>query len=179
VVVAIEITAVRGNAATVDVVVLIGGQGLESGGMGGQNPQIPIGAIPAVVVSVSDGDTIKVDMGGQVETVRLLGVDTPETVHPSKPVECYGPEASAFTKSQMAIGGTVYVELDELTGERDRYGRLLAHVWRVDGALHNEQLITQGYAIHNDYGNSSSHKARYVSAESQAQSYGVGLWIDC
>ena len=93
-------------------------------------------------------------------------------------VECYGPEASSFTKAQLPIGGTVF-ELDEQTGERDRYGRLLAHVWLGDGRLLNEVLLAEGYAVHNDYGNSSGYKGRYVAAVGVAQNRNIGLWITC
>jgi micrococcal nuclease len=91
------------------------------------------------VVRVVDGDTLVLDGN---ERVRLIGVDTPETVHPSKPVEHFGREASAFTK-RMAEGRRVRLEFDR---ERtDRYGRTLAYVYLEDGTLLNAEIIRQGY----------------------------------
>ena len=82
---------------------------------------------------------------GTEESIRLLGVNTPEAVHPDKGVECYGPEASAFAKQMLAKGSTVGIEFDMGTGERDKYGRLLAHVWLRE-QLFNELLLVGGYA---------------------------------
>ncbi|MFM8453352.1 MAG: thermonuclease family protein, partial [Acidimicrobiaceae bacterium] len=75
----------------------------------------------ATIESVIDGDTIVLRVQNQTETIRLLGVDTPETVHPSKPIECYGPEASAFTKATLAKGSTVKLLRD--VEPRDRFQR--------------------------------------------------------
>ncbi len=87
-------------------------------------------ALLATVTEVVDGDTVVVAFpGGRSETVRLLGVDTPETVDPDEPVECYGPEASAFTHARLD-GRQVRLEKDR--EERDRYGRLLAYVYVDD-----------------------------------------------
>ncbi|WP_377914852.1 thermonuclease family protein [Bacillus songklensis] len=99
--------------------------------------------IPAVVERVVDGDTIKVEVNNRSETVRLLLVDTPESVHPSKPVQPYGKEASNFVKELLPEGKEVKLEMD--VGERDKYGRLLAYVW-VDGKMLNELLLEKGYA---------------------------------
>ena len=88
---------------------------------------------------VIDGDTIVLNNG---EIVRLIGVDTPETKHPRKPVEYYGKEASAFTK-KMVEGKEVRLEYD--WQERDKYGRLLAYVYLMDGTFLNEEIVRQGY----------------------------------
>lgn len=93
--------------------------------------------------SVVDGDTIKIERNGIKETVRLLAVDTPETVHPTKKIEYYGPEASAFTKD-MLTGQKVWIEYGKT--KLDRYGRTLAYVWLEDGTLFNLTLIEEGYA---------------------------------
>jgi micrococcal nuclease len=99
--------------------------------------------IPAVVSRVTDGDTLKVTLeDGTEETVRLLLVDTPETKHPSKPVEPFGPEASEFAE-EMLEGKEVELELE--VAERDKYGRLLAYVY-VDGRMFNEMLLELGLA---------------------------------
>lgn len=91
-----------------------------------------------------DGDTLVVDLNGSREKVRLIGVDTPETVHPSKPVQHFGKEASAFTK-RMAAGKRVRLEYDGQ--KRDRYGRLLAYVYLQDGTFLNAEIIRQGYGF--------------------------------
>src|SRR5215510_6696699 len=97
----------------------------------------------ATVVDTIDGDTIVVQFrDGARDTVRLLGVDTPETHHPTKPVQCYGPEAEAYTRSRLA-GREVTLERD--AEARDKYGRLLAYVI-VDGARYNDELLRGGYA---------------------------------
>jgi micrococcal nuclease len=93
---------------------------------------------------VVDGDTIIVDMNGKQERVRLIGVDTPETVHPQKPVEYFGKEASEFTKS-MVEGKKVRLEYD--WQDRDKYGRLLAYVYLADGTFLNAEIIKQGYGF--------------------------------
>lgn len=91
-----------------------------------------------------DGDTIIVKMKGTEERVRLIGVDTPETVHPEKPVAFFGKEASAFTK-RMAEGKRVRLEYD--WQERDKYGRLLAYVYLEDGTFLNAEIIKRGYGF--------------------------------
>ncbi|OGM10730.1 hypothetical protein A2Z22_00045 [Candidatus Woesebacteria bacterium RBG_16_34_12] len=93
---------------------------------------------------VVDGDTIVVEIDGKHEKVRLIGVDTPETVHPSKPVEYFGKEASKFTKS-MVEGKRVRLEYD--WQRRDKYGRLLAYVYIEDGTFLNAEIIKQGYGF--------------------------------
>ncbi len=104
---------------------------------------------------VVDGDTIIVETGGREERVRLIGVDTPETVHPSKPVEYFGKEASEFTR-KMVEGKRVRLEYDcydkdTLTvlcpKSRDKYGRLLAYVYVENGTFLNAEIIKQGYGF--------------------------------
>ena len=95
------------------------------------------------VVRVIDGDTVKIDYNGRHTNVRLIGVDTPETVHPNKPVEAYGKEASNFTKN-LLLGESVYLRFD---AERtDTYDRLLAYLYRTpDGLFVNLEIVRQGY----------------------------------
>jgi micrococcal nuclease len=93
---------------------------------------------------VVDGDTIIVSIDGRKERVRLIGVDTPETKHPNKPVEYFGREASAFTK-HMVEGKKVNLEYD--WQKRDKYGRLLAYVFLEDGTFLNAEIIKQGYGF--------------------------------
>jgi len=93
---------------------------------------------------VIDGDTIAVEKNGKKEKVRLIGVDTPETVHPSKPVEYFGKEASEFTRKKVE-GKRVNLEYDRQS--RDKYGRLLAYVYIEDGTFLNAEIIRQGYGF--------------------------------
>lgn len=91
-----------------------------------------------------DGDTIVIEIEGKQEKIRLIGVDTPETVHPSKPVEYFGKEASDFTR-KMVEGKRVRLEYD--WQERDKYGRLLAYVYLEDGTFLNAEIVKQGYGF--------------------------------
>ena len=98
----------------------------------------------SVLVSrVIDGDTIQVFLDGESQTIRYIGVDTPETRHPSIPVECYGPEASLFNE-ELVAGKHVLLEKD--TTDQDKYGRLLRYVWIEGVGLVNHILVEAGYA---------------------------------
>ena len=101
-------------------------------------------AADGVCTRVVDGDTIVVQIGNKQEKVRLLGVDTPETVHPRKPVERFGKEASEFTK-KMVEGRSVRIEHDWQL--RDKYHRMLAYVYLDDGTMLNAEIIRQGYGF--------------------------------
>lgn len=124
-----------------------------------------------------DGDTIAVNMNGNAETVRLIGVDTPETHKPNTPVQCYGPQAAAYT--QRLIGqGRVRLTADSLSTNRDRYNRLLRYVYLADGRLLNEVLIQQGYGFYYPY--FPFTKARQFAADEQgAMDQKIGLWSHC
>ena len=87
-----------------------------------------------------DGDTISVNMNGKKETIRMIGIDTPETHKPNTPVQCYGPAAAAYTKT--IIGDTkVRLQSDPQSTDRDRYDRLLRYVYLPDGRLVQKELI--------------------------------------
>ncbi|HEX3871260.1 MAG TPA: thermonuclease family protein [Pirellulales bacterium] len=119
---------------------------------------------------VVDGDTLQLANGARV---RLMGVDTPETVKPNHPVEPFGPEATAFTKD-FVRSGAVRLQLDH--ERRDRYGRFLAFVW-VDDRMLNEELVREGLArFEPNFAYSSSVKTRYRHAQAEAQSQGRGIW---
>ena len=95
------------------------------------------------IVRVIDGDTVKIDYNGRATSIRLIGVDTPEIVHPNKPVEAYGKEASNFTKNLLQRE-SVYLRFD--TDRTDTYGRLLAYVYRTpDGLFVSLEIVRQGY----------------------------------
>ncbi len=132
----------------------------------------------AVVVEVVDGDTITVRVGGREERVRLLGIDTPETVAPDSPVECFGPEASARTHELLAPGTAVRLERD--VEVRDRFDRLLAHVVRADDGLFvNEVLAAEGLADALVIEPNVAHRDRIAAAVGTARAEGRGLWGAC
>ena len=127
------------------------------------------------VTSVVDGDTLDVTWHGRPERVRLLGVDTPETVDPHRPVGCYGPEAAAFTHRRLQ-GRTVRLRFDRQ--RRDRYGRLLAYV-EVDGRRFNDELLTDGYARLLVIPPNGRRGRAMLDEELAARSAGRGLWGAC
>jgi len=140
----------------------------------------PVNPQEAYVVKNIDGDTIKVRINGDEETIRMIGVDTPETVHPSKPVEFYGKEASNFTKALCPTGSTVYLTYD--WDPRDKYDRLLAYVWykrNDEWILHNLNLIVNGYGhAYTVFPFNEDYMSLFVTAEQYARAKGYGLWRD-
>lgn len=126
----------------------------------------------AEVTRVIDGDTLQVEMNGTLDRVRLIGVDTPETVHPTLGEEPYGKEASRFTKEQLT-GKTVQLEFD--VEERDQYGRLLAYVW-LDNAMFNRMLLQQGYAQTATYPPNVKYVDYFKADQTQAREMDLGLW---
>ncbi|MGH9183711.1 MAG: thermonuclease family protein [Acidimicrobiales bacterium] len=132
----------------------------------------------AEVVRVVDGDTIVVRIGRGEETVRLLGIDTPETKDPRAPVECFGREASARTEALLPPATAVRLVRD--VEARDRYDRLLAYVYRVDdGAFVNLALAAEGYAAAFTYPPNVAHADELVAAAAAARRAGRGLWSAC
>lgn len=132
---------------------------------------------------VVDGDTVKVTIAGEQVSVRLIGIDTPETVKPNTEVQCFGPEASAFADTRLT-GQPVVLELDKSQGRYDRYDRLLAYVWRVlpDGGLvlFNEETVAGGYARERQYGDSAyAWRSELVRAQDSARAAARGLWGAC
>lgn len=129
------------------------------------------------VVRVVDGDTIVV---GPNEKVRLIGVDTPETVHPKKSVECFGKDAKEFTR-RVVEGKTIRLILDEVNKSRqhkDRYRRTLAYVYLEDGTMLNRELIRQGYA-HAYTRFPFRYLVEFRELERAARTENVGLWSSC
>jgi micrococcal nuclease len=127
------------------------------------------------VVQVLDGDTIIVQRDVYRDTIRLLGVDTPETHHPTKPVQCYGPEASAYTTSRL-FGQLVRLEDD--VERHDIYGRRLAYVY-LHGANFEEELLRKGYARLLVIEPNHAHARDMLDEELDARVRGVGLWGAC
>jgi micrococcal nuclease len=131
---------------------------------------------PYRVVQVLDGDTIVVRRGGGAdETVRLLGVDTPETHHPTKPVQCYGPEAAAYTTRRLF--GQV-VQLEDDVEHHDLYGRRLAYVF-LDGHNFERELLQKGYARLLVIEPNHAHARDMLDDELNARAHRVGLWGAC
>ena len=132
----------------------------------------------AVVVRPVDGDTIVVEIAGQEEAVRFIGIDTPESVAPDRPVECFGPEAKARTAELLPAGTVVRLERD--VEPRDRYDRLLAYVFRAsDDELVNLLLVEEGYAEARSYPPNVARQGELDRAEAEARAAGKGLWPAC
>jgi endonuclease YncB( thermonuclease family) len=128
------------------------------------------------VVGVTDGDTIKVSLNGKIETIRLIGIDTPETVDPEKPVQCFGKESSDKAK-ELLIDKKVKLESDSVQGERDSYGRLLRYVFLEDGTFFNKKMIEDGFAReYNFQGNSGKYQTEFKEAEISAKNAKRGFW---
>ncbi len=132
----------------------------------------------AQVVEVVDGDTIKVLLDGEKKpiTVRFLGINTPETVDPRRPVECFGKEASHQAKERMT-GQRVRLEEDTQADNVDKYGRLLRNVYLPDGTDMNAWMVEQGYAYaYVTFPMDKQRKAQMVRLQKEAQDAKRGLW---
>ena len=136
-------------------------------------------ALPATVVHKVDGDTVDLRFAdGHEDRVRLLGIDTPETVRPDHPVDCFGPEASARTGELLPDGTAVLVQRDEEA--RDRYGRLLVYLWRrADGLFVNRSLVVDGFARTLSIDPNTAHRSDLSAAAHEAEVAGRGLWSAC
>ena len=135
---------------------------------------------PAVgeVTRITDGDTIHVSIGGGDETVRLIGIDTPESVDPRSPVECFGKEASAHLAELLPIGTDVRLVRD--VEARDRYGRLLAYVYRQpDDLFVNLAMARDGFAAPLTFPPNVAHVDDFATAAADARDAGRGLWGAC
>jgi micrococcal nuclease len=155
-----------------------------------RSPSVPLpqGA-DATVTRVVDGDTIMVRLDGRDTTVRLIGVDTPETKDPRKPVQCFGREASARTKALLPEGTAVRIAYD--VERNDRYGRTLGYVYRRDtnrdgnrdrdatGSFVNAALVRDGFASVYTYPPNVAHADEFVALQREARDAGRGLWGAC
>ena len=138
-------------------------------------PSSGTGPDEGVVTRVVDGDTVEVEFDGRELDVRLIGIDTPETVKPGAPVECFGPEASAYTKDRLE-GRTVRLEFDV---ERfDPFDRTLAYVW-LGEELFNETLVREGYALVTTFPPNVRYVEHFRDAQRLARDQGLGLWSAC
>ncbi len=129
------------------------------------------------VVSVIDGDTIQVLIDTKKETLRLIGIDTPETVDPRKSVQCFGKEASAKAKALLS-GKPVRLESDPTQGERDKYQRLLRYVFLEDGTNFNKLMISEGFAHEYTYNIPYKYQTEFKQAQKEAEAAKKGLWAD-
>jgi len=129
------------------------------------------------VLAVLDGDTIVVDMAGRPQTIRLIGVDTPETHHPDIGRQCYGAEASNFTAALLE-NKTVLLLADSESTNRDRYERLLRYVISEDGTNVNSELLRSGFGFAITSFNHSQMEY-FVALQGIAQSKDRGLWATC
>lgn len=127
------------------------------------------------VVRVVDGDTIVVLVAGEEKKIRMIGINSPESVDPRKKVECFGKEASAHL-SDLIVGGSVMLVTDDTQGDVDKYGRLLRYVMLGDGTDINAAMIADGYAYEYTYDDSYERQSMYRALEDDAESAQVGLW---
>lgn len=132
---------------------------------------------PYAVRQVKDGDTFTAMIGRHEVTVRMLGIDTPETVDPRKPVQCYGKEASDETKS-LLTDQKVQLKLNPNREEKDKYGRYLAYVYSGEMFV-NEFLLKNGYAREYTYGKPYMFQREFRKIEKVAKEEKRGLWGEC
>ena len=160
--------------------VVVGVTGCVGGGVdrADESPVATVVATNATVERVVDGDTVVVSIDGRRETVRLIGIDTPETVKPNSPVECFGPEASAATTALLPEGTPVRLERD--IEARDAFDRLLVYVYRAtDGMFVNLELVRSGHATLLTFPPNVAHVDQFVAAAQAARLDGLGLWSGC
>lgn len=139
------------------------------------SPTLATQEIYYVVTKIIDGDTLSIDINGIKETLRLIGINTPETVDPRKPVECFGKEASAKA-NELLSGKRIRIEKDPTQGDRDKYGRLLAYVYREDGLFFNKKMIEEGYAYEYTYNLPYKYQAEFKEEQRMAKVAKKGLW---
>ena len=145
----------------------------------GPNPDTVVADRSPLLVEVVDGDTIVVSFPtGDVEPVRLLGIDTPETVDPTRPVQCFGREASTALESLLPPGAALRLERD--VEARDRFGRLLAYVYRAEDNLFvNRALLHDGFADVAIYEPNEAYRSELTAAVTSARTRAAGLWEVC
>lgn len=128
------------------------------------------------VISVTDGDTFKIDYNGEEKKVRLIGVDTPESVSPNKEKNNnYGKEASNYTKERLE-GQYVSIEFD--VQETDQYGRFLAYVYLEDGTMYNKELLEKGYAQVATYPPNVKYVEEFEEIQKNARENNIGFWAE-
>lgn len=131
--------------------------------------------VPVMVLEITDGDTIRVDLNGVETPIRLIGVDTPEKDGPYTDEECYGEQASRYTTGALAERR---VELEFDVERTDRFDRTLAYIW-LDGELFNERILRQGYALLSTFPPNVRYVDRFATAQRRAREESAGLWSAC
>lgn len=131
----------------------------------------------ASVSRVVDGDTIEVAIGNEIHRVRLLGIDAPETVHPTRPEQCYGRQASDELRRLLPAGSVIQLSRD--IEPRDHFERLLLYVHREDGLFVNQWLVDEGLADSVFYEPNTFHRVTFTRAANRAKANGAGLWGAC
>ena len=172
----------RAKASLIAIVALVAGfagfAAALAGCTGRDGPVHGVLEANAVVVRHVDGDTLVARIGPDEEKVRLIGIDTPETVDPRQPAQCFGKEASRHLAELVPEGTSLRLEVDE--EPRDRYGRLLVYVYRAsDGLFVNLDMVEQGYANTLSIAPNLTHRDRFSEAERTARTEGRGLWSNC
>lgn len=143
---------------------------------GGRADQEPAGGTAMVKVDrVVDGDTAKVFYGGESVYVRYIGIDTPESVKPDSPVECFGEESKTLN-ADLIEGQQMKLVFDR--EKRDHYGRLLAYVY-VNGKMINAELLRRGYATTLEVSPNTSRAGQFRGLEREARQQDRGLWSAC
>jgi micrococcal nuclease len=130
---------------------------------------------PYKVKKVVDGDTIDVTINDKTVKVRLIGINTPETVDPRKEVECFGKEASNKAK-ELLDKNEVYLEKDESQANKDKYDRLLRYIYLEDNTNVNLEMIKEGYAFEYTYETPYKYQELFKKAETEAKDNNRGLW---
>ncbi len=128
-----------------------------------------------IVTRVIDGDTFDVSLNGTTQRIRTIGMDTPETVDPRKPVQCFGKESSNKA-SELLLNKKVRLDLDPTQGDKDIYARLLRYVYREDGLFFNKTMIEEGYAHEYTYNIPYKFQSDFKAAQQTAKEKQVGLW---
>lgn len=140
----------------------------------GEKAEVPVGPYYKVT-RVVDGDTLVVNVNGVDEKVRLIGINTPETVDPRKTVECFGKEASSRMK-ELADGKNVRLESDNSQSTRDSYGRLLSYIYLEDGQMLNRKMVAEGYAYEYTYMTPYKYQKEFRDVQTLARVSARGLW---
>lgn len=136
--------------------------------------EAPNATLTGTVARVVDGDTLRVDLPTGQERIRLIGMDTPETKHPDRGIEPFGPEATAAAERLCPPGTQVRLELDVET--RDQYGRLLAYVYLPDERMLNAEMLREGLARIYTFPPNVRHAQDFLQIERQARAAGRGMW---
>ena len=138
-------------------------------------PTRPRNTQAAQVIRVVDGDTVIVRIDKRDVRLRLIGIDTPESVDPRQPVQCFGVEASNYTKRALT-NKIIYLERDASQGEYDKYNRLLVYIWLDNTTLFNHRIIDDGYAFEYTYSTPYRYQSLFKRAQTNARTTAKGLW---